>query len=247
MLYHGGFLPEDYGAVRTVLPRRRHKKKKRKPKSGCASLSKIKKGKAQRRYRKSAEGVMRTQRRVGTTATIASTGAAITGTVATLAPPWSTVVAIIPGLITVGQMASSALMGRRARILAGDPAMLKKFIKRYKKRSPNARKRLTARFVRRYKRHCARGSRFVWLGIGKRKIKERRFWRVREARLRMKLTALFLANRKRKKGKKKPDLEIVQAPVQPLPPPDYTGIVLVGGAVIIATSIYFSMKKKAKR
>jgi hypothetical protein len=123
----------------------------------------------------------------GTTA-VATKALAAAGVTATIAPPFGTIIAVLPAAAGLGFAAATAVRNRREKLLTGDASAVARYVKRANKWSDDKLRRRATRDFERYKKHMAKKNKKPFLS---REINaNRKNWQVEEARRRLKLAAL---------------------------------------------------------
>ena len=265
-LYHGGFLPHNYGEL--AGPRR---KKKRKKKDACGSIKKIKKGMAKGRYLHAARmmsqnvvkvdktgqilgvaagvgaSVAAAQAATAATATAATAGTAAAG-LSIAAPPFSTILAVAPAAVGLAAAITGGVMHRRARIMAWDKKEFRKRFRKAKKWSKRKRRIKAKKYVRKYIKLCRKGRKRRWFGLSRKRKKTTKSWKFKEADARMWLAAIYAAQKgsikkywhKKKKKKKVAAVLPPQAPQKP----NYTNHYIIGAVVLAAIVVVINNNKK---
>ena len=101
-----------------------------------------------------------------------------------VAPPFSTIAAVVAVTGVAAWSGAKGIKLRRSKFLNADEKMLERFSKRYSKKSKSWRKKQVAKLLKRYDRHLERGNK-------RKRIKNRKSWQTKKARLEMKLKALY--------------------------------------------------------
>tara|TARA_R110002060_G_scaffold5588_12_gene8722 strand:+ start:1123 stop:1761 length:639 start_codon:yes stop_codon:yes gene_type:complete len=123
----------------------------------------------------------------------AKVGAALlkaSGVFAGLAPPFSTIVAVIPAAVGAILTVTSFGKAYQARTLGGDPTVIRLFVKRLKRWDRAKRIRVADRLLRRYQRMQKWGDGYTWLGLGSKQRKDRKSFQARLIRTKLKLAAM---------------------------------------------------------
>ena len=146
---------------------------------------------------------------------IAGTAGTVAAGTAVAAPPFSTILAIIPLAVAGIAWGASAGAKRRSKILNKDAKLIEKWRRKYAKKSRSTRKKLSLKYLSKYKKHLKKGSKkTAWPFDGNKRVKAKASWRAEKSELEMRMRAIYAAQfgkSFKKKTKKKVSKKLAKA------------------------------------
>ena len=136
-----------------------------------------------------------------TASSLAAGSATVAMGLSVAAPPFSTLLAVIPAAVAGIAAGVSIRQKRGAKFLNHDVKLIRRLARRYRRRSSSWRKHLVAKYLKEYRKMLKEGNKAKWWAI--KKNKQRLNWMRRKAKLEVKLKALYAAEYSTKKRRKR--------------------------------------------